>query len=143
MACDMAALMDIHWASGVLDTSAHGAQEDGAWYRARKQQEIQFWDIGDLLHSEKDWISSHTGGVSPIRAAIACRLLILDECQDRGGTPWEEQAFRSIINRRYAEMLRTILMGSFDDCEAFLGEAITRRVLDSGDIVKADWGLVK
>jgi DNA replication protein DnaC len=68
-------------------------------------------------------------------------LLVIDEVQERAGTEWEQRLLSAIVDRRYAGMKDTILVGNLkpDDVRAELGTSIASRAQETGGIYVADW----
>jgi DNA replication protein DnaC len=68
-------------------------------------------------------------------------LLVIDEVQERAGTEWEQRLLAAIVDRRYAGMKDTILVGNLkpDDVRAELGTSIASRAQETGGIYVADW----
>lgn len=69
-----------------------------------------------------------------------CPLLVLDEVQERGNTPWEDRLLTHILDRRYGAMSPTILIANLTlsalvDC---LGDSITSRLNETGGILQID-----
>lgn len=68
-------------------------------------------------------------------------LLVIDEVQERAGTEWEQRLLAAIVDRRYAAMKDTILVGNLkpDDVQRELGTSICSRAQETGGIYVADW----
>jgi DNA replication protein DnaC len=65
-------------------------------------------------------------------------MLVIDEAQERGGTPWEDRILNHIIDRRYAAMIPTIIIANAkpDALVASLGESIADRMRETGGIIE-------
>jgi DNA replication protein DnaC len=72
-----------------------------------------------------------------------CRpgLLVIDELQERGETPWEDRLLTHIIDRRYSEELATILIANLtrDELKATLSPSIIDRIAENGARIDATW----
>jgi len=68
-------------------------------------------------------------------------LLVIDEVQERAGTEWEQRLLAAIVDRRYAAMKDTILVGNLkpEDVQRELGTSIASRAQETGGIYVADW----
>jgi len=85
----------------------------------------------DPKKSEKDVIAEYA---KP-------KLLVLDEVQERGETPWEDRLLTHLIDRRYAEEKDTLLITN-QTKEAFLlsmGESVRSRIEEMGGIAVCNW----
>jgi len=68
-------------------------------------------------------------------------LLILDETQERGETPWEDRLLTHLIDRRYGAEKDTLLISN-QTKPAFLesmGESITSRIEETGGVAECNW----
>jgi DNA replication protein DnaC len=67
-------------------------------------------------------------------------LLILDELQERGETPWEDRLLTALIDRRYRDGGDTILIANqkADEFRAALGASIEDRLREGGGIAELD-----
>lgn len=76
-----------------------------------------------------------------VDAFVKPMLLIIDEVQERAGTEWEQRLLAAIVDRRYAAMKDTILVGNLkpDDVQRELGTSICSRAQETGGIYVADW----
>lgn len=76
-----------------------------------------------------------------VLAFIRPELLIVDEVQEKAGTDWEQRLLTTIVDRRYAAMKDTILIGNMrqTDVQEVLGTSITSRAQETGGIFLADW----
>ena len=68
-------------------------------------------------------------------------LLILDEIQERGETPFEDRLLTHVIDARYAAMKPTILIANLTKAElsASLGESIVSRAQENGKSIEFNW----
>jgi len=68
-------------------------------------------------------------------------LLILDEVQERGETPWEDRILGHLIDRRYGAQKDTLLISN-QTKENFLssiGESAASRIRETGGMIICDW----
>lgn len=68
-------------------------------------------------------------------------LLILDEIQERGSTPFEDRLLTHVIDARYARQLPTILIANLTKKElaASLGDSIVDRTRENGKSIEFNW----
>lgn len=87
--------------------------------------------FGDRDHTERDVLQSY----------IDPNLIIIDEVQERGNTPWEDRMLTYLIDQRYAAKRDTVLIGNMtpDALAKSLGESIVSRLQECGEIVVCDW----
>lgn len=87
--------------------------------------------FGDRDHTERDVLQSY----------IDPNLIIIDEVQERGNTPWEDRMLTYLIDQRYAAKRDTVLIGNLtpDALAKSLGESIVSRLQECGEIVVCDW----
>jgi DNA replication protein DnaC len=69
-------------------------------------------------------------------------LLVVDEVGKRADTTWENNVLFEIIDRRYRNMLDTLLLSnqSSDEFAASIGPGLSSRLNETGGIITADWG---
>jgi DNA replication protein DnaC len=69
------------------------------------------------------------------------RLLVLDECQERGETEWEDRMLTYLIDRRYREERDTILISNLkrSEFEKSLGWSVISRLNETGGIIECTW----
>jgi len=69
------------------------------------------------------------------------RLLVIDEMQERGETPWEDRILTHLIDARYGAGKDTILIAN-QTPKAFaesVGTSIMRRLNETGGIIECNW----
>jgi hypothetical protein len=73
-----------------------------------------------------------------VKALVDAPMLVIDEAQERGGTPWEDRILNHVIDRRYAAMIPTIIIANAkpDALVASLGESIADRMRETGGIIE-------
>ena len=75
---------------------------------------------------------------SPLDKAKGVGLLVLDEIQEVVASDWEKQALTLLIDDRYRNMKRTILIGNLtkDGLGEFFSKSISSRVKETGTIIE-------
>lgn len=68
-------------------------------------------------------------------------LLVIDEIQVRGETPWEDVRLTHMLDTRYANKKTTILVTNLtkDKLTQSVGESITDRFFDFGGVIECGW----
>jgi len=68
-------------------------------------------------------------------------LLVIDEVQVRSESQWENDIITNLIDRRYGERRPTVLISNLspDALVASLGESIESRMVECGQVVRAEW----
>lgn len=66
-----------------------------------------------------------------------CRLLVIDEIQERSNSEWEDRIITHVIDRRYGANLPTIIIGNLtpESMERNLGESVVSRASETGGII--------
>ncbi|MEE9602564.1 MAG: ATP-binding protein [Thermoguttaceae bacterium] len=72
---------------------------------------------------------------------VAPDLLVVDECQERGETDFENRMLNHIIDFRYGEMRDTLLIANLtpEALQESIGESIADRLRETGGIMVCDW----
>lgn len=67
-------------------------------------------------------------------------MLILDEVQERGNTAWEDRVLTHILDRRYGQMVPTIIIANLTEAALVdcLGDSIVSRLTETGGIIEID-----
>ncbi|MBU6149812.1 MAG: ATP-binding protein [Chloroflexi bacterium] len=67
-------------------------------------------------------------------------LLVIDEIQERGETDFEDRMLTQIIDRRYANMRPTLIIGNLkpDQLASSLGRSIVDRIRETGKVIVVD-----
>jgi DNA replication protein DnaC len=80
------------------------------------------------------------GEFSVIRHLSGVGLLVIDEFQERGETDWENRMITTIIDRRYADNLPTILIANLQAAEMQqkISPSVISRFNESGGIILCD-----
>lgn len=68
-------------------------------------------------------------------------LLVIDELQERGDTPWEDRVLNHLIDIRHGELLGTLLVANLTPgaFKKSLGPTITERLRETGGIIECSW----
>lgn len=93
--------------------------------------------LGELLNKEKaSW--SDKGMESPLKRAKTCGLLVLDEIQESTASDWERQTLTLLVDDRYRNMKRTMLIGNLSQkgLSDFLSDSVRSRIKETGSIVE-------
>lgn len=76
-----------------------------------------------------------------IKKYRAPQMLVIDEMQERGETPWEDRILNHLIDLRYGDMTDTLLIANLTPkaFQASVGESIADRLRETGGIVECTW----
>jgi len=69
-------------------------------------------------------------------------LLVIDEIQERGETPWENQKLAAIVDSRYQAKRPTLLIGNYltiEELENSLSPSIASRIQEGGGAIHCNW----
>jgi len=68
-------------------------------------------------------------------------LLVIDEFQERGETPWENRVVKNLIDKRYSDGRPTIIIANMTrgDMGAALGDSVKDRVRECGCVIEFNW----
>jgi len=77
-----------------------------------------------------------------IRGYVSPCLLVVDEMQERGETPFEDRLLTYILEVRYAEMRDTVLIANQTPAEFVraIGKSAEDRMREAGGLVECVWG---
>lgn len=104
----------------------------------RRRCRVRYGRLSDFAAAMRD--ASRDGGGE--RQALASwtrpELLALDETQDSSGSEFERRILTTLVDSRYADNRRTILVGNFDayGFAAFAGDSVTSRLNEVGEILE-------
>ena len=86
---------------------------------------------------------SFSKGASETEADIVdemsdCPLLVIDEIQERGNTGWEDRIITHILDRRYSEMMQTIIIANLtkESLSECLGDSVVSRMQETGGVME-------
>lgn len=76
-----------------------------------------------------------------IHSYVKPKLLVLDECDERSESAWENRLLFHTLNKRYNAMLDTLLISrrTQEEFLASLGESIQSRIQEVGGCIVCDW----
>lgn len=109
------------------------AQLQGA---ARYCRAMQFFlEVRDTFKKQE------TSELDVLKLYRAPRLLIIDELQERGETPWEDRLLSHLIDLRYGDMTDTIMVANLTPkaLQDSVGNSIADRMRESGGIIECNW----
>ena len=94
-----------------------------------------FLDLRATFKSESDTEASI------IERYRSPKLLVIDEMQERGETPWEDRMLNHLIDLRYGDMTDTLLIANLTRkaMKKSLGESISERLRETGGIIECTW----
>lgn len=98
--------------------------------------------LGELFRDEKRTFGEReVRTLSPIDAASAVELLVLDEIQERFESAWEDRELTMLFDRRYRELKRTILIGNLTvaDAPKKLPASMWSRLVECALVLECDW----
>lgn len=90
----------------------------------------------EMLVSIRD--ASHNGQQGEMILAFSrIGILVIDEFHERGETEWENRVITTIIDRRYADRLPTVIIGNIEPTEIHqsLSASVISRMHESGGLV--------
>ena len=70
-----------------------------------------------------------------------CRLMIIDDMQDRANSDWESRTLNQIVDRRYGNCLDTVLITNemTSNIQHTIGSSIISRADETGGIIECSW----
>lgn len=95
-----------------------------------------FMDIRDTYRKKSD-VSER----DLLRFYRDASLLVIDEVQERGETPFEDRKLTHIVDGRYADCRPTIIIGNYtrEEFGTNLSPSIIDRIRENGGGVNFDW----
>lgn len=109
-----------------------------------RQRPAEFCDAIDIFISLRTTYGEFATRNESAAIAEWCRpdLLVIDELQERGNTPWEDRLLAKILNNRYNSGRKdTILIGNMtvEKLKESVGLSIWERLVETGGIILFDW----
>lgn len=101
-----------------------------------------FVDARDIFARMKQCWGKHEDSEVVMKRWRETPFLVIDEAQSRSELAWENTELDSLINKRYAHLRPTIIIGNYLDEKAAqesLGPRIIDRVRETGHLVPCDW----
>jgi DNA replication protein DnaC len=99
--------------------------------------------LNELFRAEKRTFGGdrETPRSTPIDAASAVEMLVLDEIQERFESEWEDRELTMLFDRRYREVRRTILIGnlSLKDAPTRLPASMWSRLVECAVVLECAW----
>lgn len=82
-------------------------------------------------------IQKNENQYSVIEKLSECEILIIDDVGASSNTPWQQEMFLDLIDRRYSNEKITIVTTNFmeEDCKQHLGERTSRRMFSKENLV--------
>lgn len=79
--------------------------------------------------------------IAVIQDFVESSLLVIDETQERGSTPWEDRLLTFLVNKRYENGCDTILISNErpEDFAKSIGSSIMSRIIETAGIIHFDW----
>lgn len=79
--------------------------------------------------------------VDAMKKILSPKILVIDECQERAQSAFEDQRLSQIVDRRYGAMVDTILIANLmpNELSKELGSSIMSRANECGGVVVCDW----
>ena len=99
--------------------------------------------LGQLLDAQKTTFGQSIPlADTPVGRAEKVDLLVLDEVQEIVKTEWQFTTLTRLIDVRYQNLKRTILVGNLtvNGLSAALGDSVYSRMTETGIIIPCDWG---
>jgi DNA replication protein DnaC len=93
----------------------------------------------DFRHAQKNHVQSSEKEVLEKHARVG--LLVIDEFQERGESPWENRIMKNLIDKRYSDGRPTIIIANMNrgDMGAALGDSVKDRVRECGCVIEFNW----
>ena len=96
--------------------------------------------VSEILIDLRDSFRSKSGEGEGkvIKYLSGVGLLVIDEFQERGETDWENRMITTIIDRRYADNLPTILIANLEvgEIEQRISDSVISRINESGGVIR-------
>ena len=95
----------------------------------------------DIFLSVRDANRTQTSEKQALSKYVVPYLLVIDECQERGETPFEDRMLTYIIDSRYGGLHNTILISNQTSAEfeKSMGSSVLSRMQETGGIKLFNW----
>jgi hypothetical protein len=109
--------------------------------RRRFSKACRYARAMELFMSVKDSYSASTSERDSFDAFTRPLLLVLDEVQVRNESKWEDNALTFLLDTRYGDGKRTILISNqtVDGFTESIGDSVASRITETGAILPCDW----
>lgn len=108
---------------------------------AEREKSFLYCTAMDIFLDIKDSFRKGGSERDALKNFIRPALLVIDEVQERGETPWEDRLLTHIIDKRYAAERDTLLISN-QTKDAFvesIGQSVASRIAEAGGIAVFDW----
>lgn len=109
--------------------------------QAEREKSFLYCTAMDIFLDIKDSFRKGGSERDALKTFIRPALLVIDEVQERGETPWEDRLLTHIIDKRYATERDTLLISN-QTKDAFIesiGPSVASRITEAGGIAVFDW----
>jgi len=122
-----------HLACGLLNLFQAGGRRSNSKYRR----------AADLFVELKSTFNDKSKSQGQLIAEwVDADFMVIDEMQQRSGTPFEDALLVNLIDQRYGAMRPTLLIANYptaDDFSAQLDDSVVSRLQECGGIIEATW----
>jgi DNA replication protein DnaC len=122
---------------------SHFATGGMGWNCGRKDRPAIYTTAVDLFMEIRDTFrpDSEQSEMSVVKKYTEAGLLVLDEIQERGETPFEDRKITSIIDARYQNERPTILISNYsrEEFASKLSAAVLDRIRENGCGLHFNW----
>jgi DNA replication protein DnaC len=122
---------------------SHFATGGMGWNCGRKDRPAIYTTAVDLFMEIRDTFrpDSEQSEMSVVKKYTEAGLLVLDEIQERGETPFEDRKITSIIDARYQNERPTILISNYsrEEFASKLSAAVLDRIRENGVGLHFNW----
>jgi DNA replication protein DnaC len=101
-----------------------------------------YFRADDLMSYVKSWFGlDSVSRLHNQRILRTVPLLVIDECQDRFGSEFEDMSLTNIADQRYGASLPTVFIANLkpENLAKNMGPSITSRIQESGCVVEVNW----
>jgi DNA replication protein DnaC len=112
-----------------------------ARHEAKKKRSSKYQTAMGFFLDVKESFDGKLSEKTVIESYVKPKLLIIDEMQERGQTPWEDRLLTHLIDKRYGEMHDTLLISNQtkEEFTKSLGASIASRISETGGIAVCNW----
>ena len=99
---------------------------------------VDFFLAVRATYGQSDKTKNQTTETEAVRPYIETSLLVIDEIQERGGSDWEDRMLHYVIDKRYAAMRTTVVIGNLkrDPLLAAMGRSVSSRIAECGTFIE-------